>query len=299
MDGAGNPNVPQGERPPTAPPVNWGRRRKKFGGNLGVLEKCISSPNMGAHATVAPSSGTAGVSVDNGENYAPEYADMEAWLDEHPEFTKDYFIRKASRQMVDLWLLTHAIPMTLPLEVSPAEPTLEEHVHVGMISGVGSAASLEEQEEESGGDALDQSDLPSSSVGGASSLGERKQGSGATTPVRKISATEFEKGGLLTPIVNTVDGCPTFISQPLPDMTSAQVQEGRMRRKSRAELKALDEKELIFELVKDICRDLDVVSLCHKILQNVGTLTNANRCSLFLVKGAGEEARELGRDVED
>lgn len=38
-------------------------------------------------------------------------------------------------------------------------------------------------------------------------------------------------------------------------------------RRNRSELKSLDEKELIFELVKDICNDLDVRSLCHKILQ--------------------------------
>lgn len=42
---------------------------------------------------------------------------------------------------------------------------------------------------------------------------------------------------------------------------------------------------MIFELVKDICDDLDVRSLCHKILQNVSILINADRCSLFLVQG--------------
>ena len=29
--------------------------------------------------------------------------------------------------------------------------------------------------------------------------------------------------------------------------------------------------------MKDICNDLDVRRLCHKILQNVGLLTNADR----------------------
>ena len=38
-----------------------------------------------------------------------------------------------------------------------------------------------------------------------------------------------------------------------------------------------DETELILELVKDICNELDVRSLCHKILQNVGILTDADR----------------------
>ncbi len=42
-------------------------------------------------------------------------------------------------------------------------------------------------------------------------------------------------------------------------------------------MQGLNETDLIFELVKDICNDLDVRRLCHKILQNVGILTNADR----------------------
>jgi hypothetical protein len=36
---------------------------------------------------------------------------------------------------------------------------------------------------------------------------------------------------------------------------------------ARTDLQTLDETELILELVKDISNDLDVRSLCHKILQ--------------------------------
>jgi len=42
--------------------------------------------------------------------------------------------------------------------------------------------------------------------------------------------------------------------------------------------------------VKDICNELDVRSLCHKILQNVSTLLHADRGSLFLVQGERERA---------
>ena len=37
---------------------------------------------------------------------------------------------------------------------------------------------------------------------------------GSGTPVRKISAHEFERGGLTKPLVTTVDGSPTFLSPP-------------------------------------------------------------------------------------
>ncbi|XP_017486672.1 PREDICTED: dual 3',5'-cyclic-AMP and -GMP phosphodiesterase 11A-like [Rhagoletis zephyria] len=62
--------------------------------------------------------------------------------------------------------------------------------------------------------------------------------------------------------------------------------------KSREEIEAINnENELIFELVKDICNDLDVRSLCHKILKNVSILTNADRCSLFIVRGEKNEPK--------
>lgn len=47
---------------------------------------------------------------DTQVSYDAEYARMEAWLDENPEFTQDYFIRKATRQVVDAWLVNHATP---------------------------------------------------------------------------------------------------------------------------------------------------------------------------------------------
>lgn len=44
---------------------------------------------------------TEGVGVDSGihrihRNYNQEYAHMEAWLDEHPDFVQDYFLRYLS-----------------------------------------------------------------------------------------------------------------------------------------------------------------------------------------------------------
>ncbi|OAD56279.1 Dual 3',5'-cyclic-AMP and -GMP phosphodiesterase 11, partial [Eufriesea mexicana] len=186
--------------------------------------------------------------------YDPEYARMEAWLDEHPDFVNDYFLRKVTRQTVDMWLVSHATPTSS----SSSCVELSSPTHAGGTS--------------------------SSGRGGSG-------GSGATTPVRKISAHEFERGGLLKPIVNTIDGTPTFLSVSPGDSGQPGGQQvgsgnaGRPQRRSRHELRHLDEKDLIFELVKDICNELDVRSLCHKILQNVSTLLHADRGSLFLVQG--------------
>jgi len=182
------------------------------------------------------------MSHGNAEHYEPEHLQMEQWLDDHPDFAHDYFVRKAKRTMVDGWLVNHALAGA-PAGGTPPQPL----------------------------------NTSESSTSGSNS----KNSSGANTPVRKISAQEFEKSGhILRPIVSTVDGVPTFLS---PAMNS--IAETRIPRKSVNELKALDERELMSELVLDICNDLDVTSLCHKILQNVSLLLKANRCSLFLVQG--------------
>jgi cGMP-specific 3',5'-cyclic phosphodiesterase len=47
----------------------------------------------------------------------------------------------------------------------------------------------------------------------------------------------------------------------------------------------MKEDELFMELLKDIANELDIDVLCHKIMVNVGFLTNADRGSLFLAKG--------------
>lgn len=83
--------------------------------------------------------------------YSPEHARMESWMDENQEFMQDYIIRKATRQVVDAWLVNHATPSSSnnDLLVSPT--------HHGAGCGCGSAC-----------------------ANNCSSRG----GSGATTPVR-------------------------------------------------------------------------------------------------------------------
>lgn len=110
---------------------------------------------------------------------------------------------------------------------------------------------------------------------------------------RKISAHEFERGGLLKPIVNTIDGTPTFLSissQSDSMMGSVQNQNGttssinRTQRLSRNELKHLDEKEMIFELVRDVARSRHRLILINFLLAPSRSRTFAmnstsNRCA--------------------
>ena len=67
-------------------------------------------------------------------------------------------------------------------------------------------------------------------------------------------------------------------------------------RKSVTELKQLDKNEMFMELLRNIVSpDFDVNSISYKILLNVLLLTNADRSSLFLAEGSGENAVLVSR----
>ena len=147
--------------------------------------------------------------------------------------------------MVDTWLVSHSVPSNGGVGTSGAGSTT-----AGSGNGGGMSADAELY-----------------SPTGSNQHPPNKNSSGAATPVRKISAHEFERRGLLAPLVSTIDGTLTFIREPNEEPQSMGTTIAKPLRRNRSELESLDEKELIFELVKDICNDLDVRSLCHKILQ--------------------------------
>ena len=200
---------------------------------------------------------------------------MESWLDEHPGFFQNYLIRKGNRGMIDAWLVSHALPPGIRSTAASGENSESSSSvasasqnHQNCVSPATTATSASV-----GSASVATATAASTPTGSASKASPSSSGSGSGTPVRKISAHEFEKGGLTKPLFNTIDGAPTFLSPPA---ATSEVS-GQIRKRSRNDVKGLDETELIFELVKDICNDLDVRRLCHKILQNVGLLTNADR----------------------
>ena len=62
--------------------------------------------------------------------YSPlssDLAQVEAFLDENPDFFKDYLIRKASRHMIDSWLVAHSLPPGHCLPISPKSGSSTPH----------------------------------------------------------------------------------------------------------------------------------------------------------------------------
>ena len=231
------------------------------------------------------------------------------WFPKTRNLSYTFFYFPGTRCMVDSWLLAHALPPGITTTLhnvtetdeddEPSEPKISENN--GENSGsqnqptTATSAPVEVKTNRSISGKIKQILLYAplgdfiefvNYFSGATGAGGSKNSSGSGTPVRKISAHEFERGGLTKPLVNTVDGAPTFLTPP----ANAEQPAGQIRKRSRHDMMGLNETDLILELVKDICEDLDIKSLCHKILQNVGILTAADRYNyriIFLTSNLG------------
>ncbi|XP_066278297.1 cGMP-specific 3',5'-cyclic phosphodiesterase-like isoform X1 [Branchiostoma lanceolatum] len=94
----------------------------------------------------------------------------------------------------------------------------------------------------------------------------------------------------------TALGVSTFPRRPLSPARRYNLRKRSPRKQpSREKLSKLNELDLMLELIRDIANELDMTNLCHKILTHVGILTNADRCSLFLVKGSRDNKYLVSR----
>jgi dual 3',5'-cyclic-AMP and -GMP phosphodiesterase 11 len=80
--------------------------------NLGLEHNINNTTSNGRSSGNHSHNGNNGNHHPN-NHYDVESARMEAWLDEHQEFAQEYFIRKATRNVVDAWLVAHATPAAL------------------------------------------------------------------------------------------------------------------------------------------------------------------------------------------
>uniref|UniRef100_A0A8B9HL56 Phosphodiesterase n=1 Tax=Astyanax mexicanus TaxID=7994 RepID=A0A8B9HL56_ASTMX len=173
---------------------------------------------------------------------------MEAWLDDHVDFAHSYFVRKASREMVNAWFA--------------------ERVHSIQPSREGSKALPEPL-----------NSLPTSGPTEAPSPSPAP-----STPTRKISASEFDRP--LRPIVvKDAEGSLTFLSDTervqMPPPTSQKLSSGEGPDEGGG--RGGDRCARLLELVRDVSSHLDLTALCHRIFLHTHELIAADRYSLFLV----------------
>ncbi|XP_029310643.1 LOW QUALITY PROTEIN: cGMP-specific 3',5'-cyclic phosphodiesterase [Cottoperca gobio] len=198
---------------------------------------------------------------------------MEAWLDDHLVFTHSYFIRKASREMVNAWFAerVHSIQPSASKESPPqqwAHQSSTEPSPLSVSTILLPTLSL-----------LDNrcpSPVPSPAPG---------------TPTRKISASEFDRP--LRPIVvKDSEGSLTFLidadreTVPLRGSVMGEGDVGGGGNGggcSGSGSGGGDRCARLLELVKEVSSYLDVTALCHKIFLHINELIAADRYSLFLV----------------
>ncbi|XP_053348533.1 cGMP-specific 3',5'-cyclic phosphodiesterase isoform X1 [Clarias gariepinus] len=180
------------------------------------------------------------------EGLPPDSDRMEAWLDDHLDFAHSYFVRKATREMVNAWFAERVH------SIQPSREVSKTHTD-------GSKNLLEPSALTASGSTETSSPSPVPS-----------------TPTRKISASEFDRP--LRPIVvKDAEGSLTFLSDaervPMPPPSPSH----------KLEQTGGDRCARLLELVRDVSSHLDLTTLCHRIFLHTHELIAADRYSLFLV----------------
>ncbi|CAH8594689.1 unnamed protein product [Schistosoma turkestanicum] len=180
------------------------------------------------------------------------------WLDENPEFTFKYFVKSASSSMVEAWA------------------NGRNHTESDCLFDNSMAV-------------MDERNNKNDQISVKNSL---------SLPVRKISSQDLELTHDKRILSSNEDGKPTFITSGCfpffnNECSDPNISLSRQSTTTASRLTQPTERDLISELTLDICHELDVTSLCFKIVQNVCRLINADRGSFFLV----EKSRSTGEDV--
>lgn len=241
------------------------------------------------------------------------FAQVEQWLDDHPELAEEYFVRKGTARMVKLWNetrqeCTDVFDTNAELIENCGQRKIGEK-NFRFNDTVDIINSNEDGEHEEG-DTGSRSSPIARRYSEPQRQGNPKRqlglGYGGKQLLSKSVSSSFVDSLDLSTCEIREDKTRRVRSPPsrqlrktksLPNCGQQHVLgaliESKIRLPSpiglnaetKLDLKNSNERQFFFEIVRDIANDLDVTTLSYKILVNVGILTNADRCSLFLVEG--------------
>lgn len=241
---------------------------------------------------------------------------VEEWLDDNQQWTEDYFRRKATVEFVLKWIdmnentcKMHGIYTKHQPETSSIEDLLNNNNKEKMVSGIQSCI------EDDGLDDADETLLRYQKISSrrfsepVASSGDNRKG----FPLKRNHSLQSQIHATISevetkePLQRKHSADSHFLGKFTSDNTSAPIV--RQRHRSIAQLgsliesriklpssKTLDhgkklnlkhnnEDDFFYEIIKDIANNLNLKTLSYNILVNIGILTNADRCSLFLVEG--------------
>ncbi|MBN3297987.1 PDE11 phosphodiesterase, partial [Amia calva] len=190
---------------------------------------------------------------------AYDFSDVEAFLDCHPDLFEEYLLRKGKCDAVSRWLKEHQ-PAKVSMEDKPTPG--REPLCSAQADGLQRRSSHLE---------LRRNFARSRAMTAHRTYDEHVQSSVRRRALlRKASSLPPTTAHILSALLESRVNVPQYASSAID---------------YKYRLKESNEREFFLELVKDISNDLDMTSLCYKILINVCIMVEADRCSLFLVEG--------------
>lgn len=201
---------------------------------------------------------------------ALDFSKVESFLDSHPDLFEDYLIRKGKQCMVEKWLKRNQLPKA-PLNSSTDDKNKDSWVHRG--EGLQRRASQKE---------LRKSFARSKAINVNRTYDEHVN-SRAQEPLTSMRRRALlRKASSLPPTTAHILSALLESRVNIPQYTSTAID-------YKYYLKENNEREFFLELVKDISNELNLTSLCYKILIFVCIMVDADRCSLFLVEGSANK----------
>lgn len=210
------------------------------------------------------------------------FSDVETFLDTHPALFEDYLIRKAKRSMVEKWFKNHhhqeqqsSKPAPAPASTAEPEKPADAPRKESWASSSGDDLQRRASQKEL------RSTFARSKAVNANRTYDENVNSRSQEPL-----TSMRRRALL----RKASSLPPTIAHTLSALLESRVNIPQYRSTDvdfKYDLKEHNEREFFLELVKDISNDLDLTNLSYKILVFMCIMVDADRCSLFLVEGSG------------
>ncbi|XP_066431881.1 dual 3',5'-cyclic-AMP and -GMP phosphodiesterase 11A [Eleutherodactylus coqui] len=199
-----------------------------------------------------------------------DFSKVESFLDKHPDLFEDYLIRKGKHYMVEKWLKRNQMS-----KASSISSTDEKSKECWGNRGDGLQRRASQKE-------LRKSFARSKAINVNRTYDEHVN-SRAQEPLTSMRRRALlRKASSLPPTTAHILSALLESRVSIPQYPSTAID-------YKYYLKEHNEREFFLELVKDISNELNLTSLCYKILIFVCIMVDADRCSLFLVEGTANK----------
>ncbi|KAM8933477.1 dual 3',5'-cyclic-AMP and -GMP phosphodiesterase 11A [Pelodytes ibericus] len=201
---------------------------------------------------------------------ALDFSKVESFLDKHPDLFEDYLIRKGKYCMVEKWLKRNQLSKTASNSSSDDK---SKECWGSRGDGLQRRASQKE---------LRKSFARSKAINVNRTYDEHVN-SRAQEPLTSMRRRALlRKASSLPPTTAHILSALLESRVSIPQYPSTAID-------YKYYLKENNERAFFLELVKDISNELNLTSLCYKILIFVCIMVEADRCSLFLVEGSANK----------